>query len=500
MPSTTRPDSLPDSLPANPTGTARSRAGREPRPARTTAAAWVGWVAAAVAALSPMLTPARAAAAPEAMTKKPAAGAAVANKPANWTDRFYQAQKRAQKEEKPMLFYFCSSDRDDFTKQLDEEVLSTPLWTEWANQSLVLLKVDAILDEKKQSAEIRNQNRDLRTRFGISKVPTFIFVDPWGDLLARKGYDTAKLRDDEPKGQPAAWLAYCKEVVASRPAKEKLVGYPDLAAGVTAVRKTAIPLCILITQGTANKVAVGWTETLLQNQLFVRFVNRNMGFVHVDWPEETDVSAKAKYVRDFGAKWKFGASAFQLVVWSPGGVGEVKGLIGGFDPVDCGPLIKRLEPMLPAIDYGGGWLEDWKVAKALAAQQQKDLFVSFVCTDQSAYTKKMYDEIYETPEFKDYAKKSLILMKVDFPVDPANAAKQTKELKEQNTVLADMFGIRGYPQVVIVNPKGQKILDAKYMKGGASVFVAEMKKQITKDKDRRTILSKELSNDVEKSR
>ena len=495
-----------------------------PRAARRPAGRWaaaglvaVGSLLGGALAVGPLVRPASAAAAAPAakpaanaapdgapMTgKKPAvAGAAKApvSKPPNWTDRFYQAQKRAQKEEKPMLLYFSSSDRSDFCKQIDEEVLSTPMWADWANENLILLKVDFILDTKKQPADVRNQGDELKTRFGISKVPTFIFVDPWGDLLSRCGYDVAKLKDDEAKGQPANWLEHCKQVVASRPAKEKLVTHPDLATAVTAVRKTAIPLCILITQGQTNKVAAGWTETLLQNQLFVRFVNRNMGFVHVDWPAETDVSPNAKYVREFGAKWKIGASAFQLAVWSPGGLGEVKGLIGGFDPVDCGPLVKRLEPMLPSIDYGGGWLENWKVAKALAAQQQKDLFVSFVSTDTSEFTKRMYAEIYDTPEFKDYAKKNLILMKADFPGDPANVAKQAKEIKEQNAVLADMFGIRGYPQVVVVNPKGQKILDAKYMKGGASVFVNEMKKQISADKNRRTLISQEAAKDVEKSK
>jgi len=83
-------------------------------------------------------------------------------------------------------------------------------------------------------------------------------------------------------------------VIASRPTKEKIGASPDLATAVTAVRKTAIPLCILITQTKNNQVATNLKETLLQNQLFLRFINRNMGFVHIEWPEDSDVTLRAK--------------------------------------------------------------------------------------------------------------------------------------------------------------------------------------------------------------
>jgi thioredoxin-related protein len=426
-------------------------------------------------------------------TSKPVAKKAVA-----WMDNFLQAQRKAQKEEKPMLLYFCASDWDDFTVQLDEEVMNTALWSDWAQQNMILVKIDFPKDVKKQRPDVKNQNDALKTRFNIAKVPTFILLDPWGELLSRVGYSKAQLRPEESKEQPKAWLQYCQEVVASRPSKERLVGSPDLKSAVTACKKSAIPLCILVTQTTGNEVAAKWRETILQNQLFVRFINRNMAFYHAEWPQESDNSPEAVYLREFAAKWKFGPSPFQLVIWSPSGLGDTKALIGGFDPVDCGPIIKRLEPLLPTIDYNGGWIENWKAARAVSAQQQKDLFISFVQSDASEFSKKMQAEIYDQPEFKDYAKKNLILLRVEFPGDPALFAKQGKDLQEQNKLLAEMYGVRGYPTVVVLNPKGQKILDGKYMKGGALLYVAEMKKQIQKDKDRRTLISQEAAKDVEK--
>lgn len=427
-----------------------------------------------------------------------AGGKPAAKKPIPWMENFNIAQKKAQKEEKPMLLYFCASDWDDWTMKLEDEVMNTPLWTDWAVQNLILVKIDFPKDTKKQRPDVKNMAEALKTRFSIARVPTFIFLDPWGDLLSRVGYNTARLRDDEPEGQPKKWLEFCQQVVASRPAKERLEGHATLQAAVAAVRKTAVPLCILVYTPEANQTARTQREELLTNQLFVRFINRNMGFVQVMWPSDTDVSPNAKFIREFASQWKFGPSQIQLVIWDPGGVGRLKAIIGTIDSVDCAPLVKRLETMLPTIDYGGGWLEDWKVARLLSGQQNKDLLISFVSSDGSEYSKRMEAEIYSQPEFKAYAKDNLILMKVDFPADKALQAKQSPALIEQNNMLADMFGVQGYPTVIVLNPKGHKILNGKYMKGGAGLFVSEMKKQITADRERRTVLSQELSKELER--
>src|SRR4051812_18928275 len=67
-------------------------------------------------------------------------GKTVTKKPLPWIEDFRIAQKRAQKEEKPMLLYFCASDWDDFTIKLDEEVMNTAMWGDWAAQNMLLVK------------------------------------------------------------------------------------------------------------------------------------------------------------------------------------------------------------------------------------------------------------------------------------------------------------------------------------------------------------------------
>jgi hypothetical protein len=50
-----------------------------------------------------------------------------------------------------------------------------------------------------------------------------------------------------------------------------------------------------------------------------------------------------------------------------------------------------------------------------------------------------------------------------------------------------LYGVRGYPFVVMVNAKGQKIGEAKYMKGGGKAFVDEMKRVYTADANKRML-------------
>ncbi len=62
-------------------------------------------------------------------------------------------------------------------------------------------------------------------------------------------------------------------------------------------------------------------------------------------------------------------------------------------------------------------------------------------------------DVLSAPEFQDYAKKNFVLVEIDFP----RAKKQSRELAEQNQMLAQRFGIQAFPSVIILNSEGKKI-------------------------------------------
>lgn len=437
---------------------------------------------ASAALAAPPVQPATPSPAPAAGT---AAKPAMPVKPLVWNQDIQKATVLGQKQDKLMLVYFCGSGWDDWTTKLDKEVMNTPAFMAWAEQNVIPVKIDFPKDAEKQNAAIKRQNEDLRVKFSISKVPTFLFIDPAQDVLARVGYDVAKWRDGEAEGDPKTWIEFCTNVVKTRPIPEPLANNRTLEEGVKLARQKGIPLLLLLTKD-PTPVILQERDNLLGSAMFARFVNRNVIFASLAWPSDTDQTPEAKYFREFAAKWKFGPAPIQLIFWDPGGLGELKAqIMAGVSVNNVNPLVKRLDALMPRIDYNGGWIDDWKKARAIAHQQKRDIFIAFVSTDSSEWSKKMDEEIFSAKEFKDYAYKNLVLLRADFP----RTVQQTPDLKEQNKMLADMYAVRGYPTVIMLNPLGQKLFDGKYMKGGAPVFLKEMKDVREADKNRRNLPS-----------
>jgi protein disulfide-isomerase len=82
-------------------------------------------------------------------------------------------------------------------------------------------------------------------------------------------------------------------------------------------------------------------------------------------------------------------------------------------------------------------------------------------------------EVYSSKEFKDYAKKNLVLVKVDFPMKK----RQSEALKQANEALKRQFEIEGFPTMVILDSEGHKLgQDAGYDGTGPKPVIATLEK------------------------
>jgi thioredoxin-related protein len=403
-------------------------------------------------------------------------------KEANWLTNFANATGQARKGDKLIMAYFRGSDWCDFCKKLDREVLNTDLFIDWANQNVILLDVD-FPAEKRQPPNQKKHNDALKDRYSVAKTPTFVFLDADGEPVTRAGFDTAKLRDQEPKGQPKAFIEYLDGVVKNRPKKQQVIAQKNLDDGLNASKEHGLPLLLLLTQGESEGTNSA-ARDLTANQKFVRFVNTHMAFVRIAWPKDDDSSLESLEFLAWAHRNKVPPLPLQLVVWDPH-KRAVSARVTGIDPVKIEPVLLRLRDVLPKIDYTGRWLEDFRLAQAIAAQTDRDILVSFSSLDSSEWSQRLDKEIYQQDAFKDYARKNLVLMRADFP----RTTKQPEKLAEQNRLLAEAHGVRGYPTVIFINPRGQKFGEAKYMKGGPAAFIAALDALRKADYDRRTILS-----------
>jgi len=344
----------------------------------------------------------------------------------------------------------------------------------------VLLKVD-FPRERAGSSITRAQNQKLKAKYSVAKVPTLVFLDPAGQPFARAGYDDVRLRDEEHKGDPKAAIAYLESVLTTRPGAQSIVRQPSLGEALAYAKKHYAMVLLMISQGHYPKIDEA-REALLKDQQFVKFVNRNLQFVQIEWPVDSDVSKEAELFRSFVGRHKIEPAPLQLVVWEL--PDKVDARVTAFSPDHVDKLIHTIQNQLPKIDYSGGWVDDLEKAKTIAAQQERFIFIAFTSMDHGDWSRKMDEEIFQTSGFKSYARKKLVPVRLDFPT----ASTQPATLAAQNRTLAELYNVRGFPTIILLNPLGQKVADAKYMHGGPGPFLAELDRVIRNDADRRAAL------------
>lgn len=102
---------------------------------------------------------------------------------------------------------------------------------------------------------------------------------------------------------------------------------------------------------------------------------------------------------------------------------------------------------------GGEWLEDFSVAKALAAEQGRHVLLDFTGSDWCGFCIKLDREVFEKPDFKAFSAQSLVLVKLDFPRNKA----QGQKTKTQNASLQEKFRVEGFPTIVLLDSFGREV-------------------------------------------
>ncbi len=407
-----------------------------------------------------------------------------------WITSMQQAELASKRTQKPILMYFCGSDWDDFTREIDDQVIEHSYFHDWAKDKVILVKVD-FQAKGNQSKLLKKQNDELKQRFQITRVPTFVFVDAEGNVMGRAGYDHAKLRKDERKGVGYAWVKHAEAILEGKVPPEDLNQLEGIEAGVAAAKETGLPLLMVI-YSPKSQLYTDQVNKLMQVGKFVRFVNTSLSMTRVYLPDDEDKSAEAEATRAWLRERKISTNQpLLLALWDPG-EDKVTARLTTFSVVDPQPTILALERALPRIEYRGEWITNARKARAIAAQSRRSMVIAFTGLSWCPHCQKLEQEIFETQTFKDYARYNLVLLRVDFPKEGGAKGKADDEktaearggvdkVKRDRDELADMYGVRGFPTVVVLNAASQKIATSGYIRGGPDVFLSQLK--AVRDKD-----------------
>ncbi|MBP7316554.1 MAG: thioredoxin family protein [Chitinophagaceae bacterium] len=127
----------------------------------------------------------------------------------------------------------------------------------------------------------------------------------------------------------------------------------------------------------------------------------------------------------------------------------------------------------------GEWLTDWDQAIAVAKKQNLPILVDFTGSDWCGWCKKLDKEVFSQDEFINYARKNLVLLKLDFP----HNIPQSEEMKAANRKKMNEFNIEGFPTIVLVNAEGKEIARTGYRPGGAESYINHLQDLLTKQND-----------------
>lgn len=117
----------------------------------------------------------------------------------SWITDPVQAKQSAIKDQRMILILFTGSDWCQWCVKLEEEILRTSVFKDWASDNFVLLYID-FPRRKHMDQDLAKSNAAVARQYGVSSYPTVLFVDSTGKQVFKYGY--APLH-------PAKWVAHC---------------------------------------------------------------------------------------------------------------------------------------------------------------------------------------------------------------------------------------------------------------------------------------------------
>ena len=112
---------------------------------------------------------------------------------------------------KPLFFFFTGSDWCGWCIKLQKEVFFLPEFKKWATKNVILVELD-FPKRTPISPDLKKQNRELASMFGVRGYPTVWLVTPTisdgkvnFNKLGSQGYV---------RGGPSAWIAGANKILS----------------------------------------------------------------------------------------------------------------------------------------------------------------------------------------------------------------------------------------------------------------------------------------------
>lgn len=124
------------------------------------------------------------------------------------------------------------------------------------------------------------------------------------------------------------------------------------------------------------------------------------------------------------------------------------------------------------------WLTNAEEAFTLSSDQDLPLMMVFSGSDWCKPCIQLHQEIFETDMFEEFARNTVILLKVDFP--KARKNRLDPERQQQNNLLADTWNPHGeFPLVVVLSSDREVLFTTGYRSGGPASYIQHLADQLS---------------------
>jgi thioredoxin-related protein len=124
-----------------------------------------------------------------------------------------------------------------------------------------------------------------------------------------------------------------------------------------------------------------------------------------------------------------------------------------------------------------GWMTDFQKATEQAGREDVYILADFSGSDWCGWCIRLDEEVFSQPQFKAFAEDNLVLFLADFPRNKP----QPETVKTQNRELAEQYGIRGFPTVLLLDSDGKVVARTGYRPGGAEAYIEHLKTLMKED-------------------
>lgn len=128
----------------------------------------------------------------------------------------------------------------------------------------------------------------------------------------------------------------------------------------------------------------------------------------------------------------------------------------------AGLLFNPLEANLP-------WSANESEVMDKARQSSLPVVVFFTGTGWCTWCVKLEREVLDKPEFAKKIEGKVLLLKADFP-NSSEASINASPYKK----LMDKYGVEGFPTLVVINSKGEKMFEMGYEPGGPEKYADKL--------------------------